>query len=247
VLDNAEHMSAACARVVDLIVRCCPGARVVVTSRRPLGLAAEKVIGLAPLTPAATAELLHLRMADHVTTTRNSADRESMAELCRLIEGLPLAVELAAERLRTMSLPALLERITVRPDLLAAPGRPGPAHQRGLTSTLRWSYDLLTPGQRLLLGRLGVVAGLFDLQHAEEICSYDPLTKGDVAGMLSALADDSLVQVIRDDRGHWYRLLVPIRDFAISQADAEDLETARARHLRLLSATAEQVDSADAA
>jgi predicted ATPase/DNA-binding SARP family transcriptional activator len=245
VLDNAEHVSVACAELVDLIVRCCPGVRVVVTSRRPLGLAAEKVFVLAPLSPAATAELLRLRMADHGTAAGQSADQASMAELCRLIEGLPLAVELAAARLRTMSLPALLDRITVRPDLLAVAGRPGPAHQRGLTATLRWSYDLLTPGQRLLLGRLGVVAGPFDLQDAEDIGGYDPLTEGDVAGLLSGLADDSLVQVIRDDHGHWYRLLVPIRDFAISQADAEDLETARARHLRLLSATTEQIGSAD--
>jgi predicted ATPase/DNA-binding SARP family transcriptional activator len=248
VLDNAEHVVTACARLVDLIVRSCPGVRVIITSRRPLGYAGEKVLELAPLSPASAAQLLRLRMADARDVGdagSTSADDARVTELCRLIEGLPLAVELAAARLRTMSLSELLDRITIRPDLLANAGRPGLPHQYGLTATLRWSYDLLTPSQQLLLGRLGVVAGPFSLQDAERIGGYDPLAEDDVAVLLSGLADNSLVRVIRNDRNFWYRLLVPIREFAVAHGSPVDLDSARARHLRLLCATADRLDRGD--
>jgi tetratricopeptide (TPR) repeat protein len=138
-----------------------------------------------------------------------------------------------------MSLGTLLERISSRPSLLAARDGPGLAHQRGLDATLRWSYDLLTEAGRLLLGRLAVFAGSFTLDSAERVCGYSPLTTGDVAGLLSSLVDDCLVQPARDRDGYSYRLLIPIREFALAQASAGDLTAARGHHLRHLYEMAE--------
>jgi predicted ATPase/DNA-binding SARP family transcriptional activator len=244
VLDNAEHVSVACASLVDIVAASCPRTRVIVTSRRPLGRGSERLADLATLSPSAAAELLRLRMADCGIDPAQEADPADVAELCRLIEGLPLAVELAAARLRTMSVRALLDRITARPDLLTVEGRPGLAHQRGLISTLQWSYDLLTAHRRLLLGRLAVFASTFSLDCAEYVGGYPPLAADDVAGLLSGLADDSLVQVTRDRGDQCYRLLVPVRDFALSRADDGDLEAARSQHLRLLCDTAGRIEGA---
>jgi predicted ATPase len=144
-----------------------------------------------------------------------------VAGLCRLLDGLPLALELAAARLRTMSLADLTERIGVQPGLLAMEGRPGLAHQRGLFDTLRWSYDLLNEPARLLLTRLAVFGGTFSMGDAEQVCGGAPLTGIQVAGVLSGLVDDSLVHLSGD---HDYRLLVPIREFAISHAEGGDLD-----------------------
>jgi predicted ATPase/DNA-binding SARP family transcriptional activator len=244
VLDNAEHIFPACSRLVDMIARSCPRVRVITTSRRPLGFAGERVISLARLEPAAAAELLLRRVAERDSDAVLAGDPAGVARLCQLLDGLPLALELAAAKLRTMSLPALTERITVRPDLLAVEGRPGLAHQRGLFATLRWSYNLLDEPSRLLLTRLAVFAGTFSLADAEQVCGGSPLAEAEVAGLLSGLVDDSLVH-ITGHLAHTYRLLVPIRDFAIRQAQASDLNATRTRHLRYLCATAELVESAD--
>jgi tetratricopeptide (TPR) repeat protein len=202
------------------------------------------VIGLDPLAPEDAAELLRLRVAGHGGDAALTAHDAGVARLCELTGGLPLGVELAAARLRTMPLQALIDRITIRPDLLSSQGRPGLAHQRGLLTTLRWSYDLLTRPGQMLLTRLAVFAGSFSLEDAEKICGYSPLAASDVAGLLSGLVDDSLVQITNDDDRHGYRLLIPIRDFAVGQAPDDDLNATRARHLRRLCAGAELIDSA---
>lgn len=234
VLDNAEHVSAACGWTADLIVRSCPRIRVLCTSRRPLGLSGEAVVELGPLGPAAAAELLTARVARHHPSPDLSADPAGVTELCRLTGGLPLAVELAAARLRTMSLRTLLDRIGLQPGLLAAADRPGLPHQRGLDATLGWSYDLLTEPGRLLLCRLAVFVDSFTLESAERVCGYAPLACQDVAGLLSSLVDDSLVQAARDHDGYTYRLLAPVREFALARAAPADHAAARGRHLRYL-------------
>jgi predicted ATPase/DNA-binding SARP family transcriptional activator len=242
VLDNAEHVFPACSRLVDMIARSCPRLRVVTTSRRPLGFAGERVVDLARLAPAAAAELLLRRVAERGSGGGLASDPGGVAALCQLLDGLPLALELAAAKLRTMPLRALTERISARPDLLTAPGRPGLAHQQGLFATLRWSYDLLTEPGRLLLTRLAVFAGAFSLADAEEVGGGSPLAPDEVAGLLSGLADDSLVHLTSD---HDYRLLVPVRDFALSQASPGDLTATRTRHLARLCAAARLIDGAE--
>jgi predicted ATPase/DNA-binding SARP family transcriptional activator len=243
VLDNAEHVSPAASRLVDLVARSCPAVRVVTTSRRPLGFAGERVITLARLEPDAAAELLLRRVAERGDDSGLRRDPAGLARLCGLLDGLPLALELAAAKLRTMSLTALTERITARPGLLAVESRPGLAHQRGLHATLRWSYNLLTEPGRLLLTRLAVFAGTFSLADAEQVCGGSPLTQAEVTALLSGLADDSLVHVTGDRD---YRLLVPVRDFAASQADPGDLAATRAAHLSYYRAAAELIGGAEA-
>ena len=215
VLDNAEHVWAGCGRLVDLIARSCPGVRMIITSRRPLGLAGERVLSLDPLEPGAAAGLLRRRMAEHGRDP-GPGDDPAVAGLCQMLGGLPFALELAAARLRTMSLPALAGRVMVRLDLLGIEGRPGLAHQRGWPGTVRWSYHLLDEPSRLLFARLAVFPGAFSLADAEHACAAPPLEKTEVAGILAGLVDNSLVQ-FTGDRG--YRLLVPLRAFASSDAE----------------------------
>ncbi|HEX3964260.1 MAG TPA: BTAD domain-containing putative transcriptional regulator [Trebonia sp.] len=243
VLDNAEHLVNAAARLADVITRRCPSVKIIITSRRPLGHSTEKIVEIAPLSPADTALLLRRRMADY--GAGGSADDVSVSELCPLIEGLPLAAELTAARLRTMSPRTLLDRIGTHPDLLASAGRPGLAHQQGLAATLQWSYNLLPVDQRFLLGRLGVIAGTFSLRDAEQIGGYDPIAEEDVAVLLSELADNSLVQVRRHEQEYSYRLLWLIREFAVGQARPGELDSARRRHLDWLATTVGQISGAD--
>ena len=203
----------------------------IITSRRSLGFSGERVLSLDPLEPGAAAELLRRRMAEHGQDPGLAGDDPAVAGLCQMLGGLPGALELAAARLRTMSLPALAERIMVRLDLLTIEGRPGLAHQRGVPDTLSWSYHLLDEPSRLLLTRLAVFPGAFGLADAEHACAGPPLEEREVAGILTGVVDNSLVQ-FTGDRG--YRLLVPIRAFAIRQAVGGDLDATRARHLRYL-------------
>jgi len=244
VLDNAEHVCLAAGRLVDLIARSCPSVRVVTTSRRPLGFAGERVITLVRLAPGAAAELLLRRAAERGADGGLRRDPAGLARLCQLLDGLPLALELAAAKLRTMPVAALTERIAARPGLLAVAARPGLAHQRGLFATLRWSWDLLTPAGQLLLARLAVFAGTFTLAEAEQVCGGPPLAGAEVAALLSGLADDSLVHVSGDDG---YRLLVPVREFAASQADPRDLAATRTAHLAYFCAAAQRLAHADGA
>jgi predicted ATPase len=222
VLDNAEHISAACARMVDLITRSCPKTRIITTSRRPLGFSGERVVTLAPLYPAPAAELLRLRAAA-LARDDLAADPQGLARLGDLLDGLPLAIELAAARLRTTSLQTLIRQVATRQDILAIEGRPGLAHQRGLPDTLAWSYQMLDKPSRVLLARLAAFDGPFRTEDAERDCSAPPLREPDIAALLSDLADNSLVHTAGDGASRSYRLLAPIRAFADRQAPAAEV------------------------
>ncbi|MBS2964083.1 hypothetical protein KGA66_13580 [Actinocrinis puniceicyclus] len=217
VLDNAEHVAADCGRFVDQITRSCPGIRILTTSRRPLGLGGEAVVELPPLEPASAARLLRLRASGHLPRLDLSTDPEAVAELCRAVEGLPLAVELAAARLRTMSLRTLLRRVGWQRGLLVAPNGAGLPHQRGLDSTLEWSYDLLTRPAQRLLGALAAFDGPFTLEEAERAVACTPPTWQEVAGLLGGLVDHSLVQTQRHGERYSYRLLTPVRRFVLGR------------------------------
>ena len=217
VLDNAEHVAGACGRAVDLIVRSCPGVAVLTTSRRPMGVGAESVVELSPLAPGVAAGLLRLRMRGHEAGLDAVEDPDDVAELCRLVDGLPLAVELAALRLRTMSLRALLRRLGRQRCLLAGPNGARLPHQHAMESTLEWSYDLLTRPAQLLLRRLAAFEGSFTLEDAERGAGSDPLVRDDVAALLGALVEQCLVQTVRGGDGYTYRLLMPVRRFVLGR------------------------------
>jgi predicted ATPase/DNA-binding SARP family transcriptional activator len=222
VLDNAEHIRAACARMVDLITRSCPKIRIITTSRRPLGFSGERVVALAPLESGPAADLLRVRAAE-LGSEDLAADPQGLARLGDLLDGLPLALELAAARLRTTPLRTLIRQVAIRQDILTIEGRPGLAHQHGLPDTLAWSYQMLDKPSRTLLTRLAAFDGPFRTEDAERACSAPPLREPDIAALLSDLADNSLVHTTSSGTSRSYRLLAPIREFAHGQASAADI------------------------
>jgi predicted ATPase/DNA-binding SARP family transcriptional activator len=227
VLDNCEHLRAAAAAFVHDLLPVAPGVRVVATSREPLGLAGEVVFGLTGLTtpppgvddPRADAVRL---LADRVAAARGGVELRPdelpvAAELCRRLDGLPLALELAAARLRALPLGEVMSRLDRRLDLLVGTS-PVLRHQT-MRAAIDWSYDLLDVPQRDLLPRLGVFAGGFDLAAASAVAGADVLDP------LTQLVERSMVEQT-DGR---YRLIETIREYAAGRLAADD--PAHARHV----------------
>ncbi|MBO3751133.1 winged helix-turn-helix domain-containing protein [Streptosporangiaceae bacterium NEAU-GS5] len=241
VLDNAEHVTASVAALVDRLHSSAARLRILITSRHPVGVPGEAIWELRalPVPPADAADPagfaaveLYLRRAEqHFPSLDLSDSLPVVAELCRRLDGLPLGIELATGRLRSISPATLLQRIDGWLGVLRRPDGLGLPHQRSLASTVQWSISLLETDEPLLLCRLAVFAGGFDLAAAERVAGFAPLTPDQVTRMLSVLIDHSLVQVDRSEE-YRYRLLVPIRDVCRSLAEDLDLDSARDRHLR---------------
>ena len=256
-LDNAEHVVRGCAALVDHLARACPSVTLLVTSRRPLGVAGETVWDVGPLpvpgvdddddklNECPSVELFLRRVAESCPGLALDDQLRLVARLCRRLDGLPLAIELAAARLRSMSLTDLDIRLTRQPSVLSGGDASRLPHQRAVETTLEWSRRLLSPWQRLLLGRLSVLTGAFTLETAERVCGFPPLSAAEVAPLLTDLVESSLVHPVRD-REYRYRLLVPIREFALSRVDPADLRATRARHLAWCVSLARGTEVADA-
>lgn len=236
ILDNCEHVHHACAEVVDALLAACPGVRVLATSRRPLGLPGERVWRLAPLTVPSgdtpgqvrgseAVQLLLERAGDAFTLT--DANAASVAMLCRRLDGLPLALELAAPHLGALGAAALVARLDERFALLYGAPVGRPARHRSLRVVLDWSHDLLAPPERCLFRRVGVFVGGFTLDAAE-VVDRDP----DTAARLTSLVDHSLVAVEGLDPEVRYSLPETIRAYArerLEQAgEASAIEACRA-------------------
>jgi predicted ATPase/class 3 adenylate cyclase len=244
-LDNCEHLLDAVARLVDTIERRCGRVSVLATSREGLGLAGERIVAVSSLgVPAGNAHDHELRQADAV---RLFSDRASAAKrdfvltdrnvsavgvLCRRLDGIPLAIELAAARVRSLSPEDLVSRLDQRFKLLTHGSRAALQRQQTLRSTIDWSYDLLTPTERHALDRLSVFAGSCDLGAAEAVLPDDELDATDVLDVLGHLVDKSLVVVDDTDDGSVrYRLLETIRQYARERLDASgDPVAVRRRH-----------------
>ena len=210
-LDNAEHLLAAVGGLVDLILERCPTCHVLVTSRQPLHLRGEHIWQVAPLDATTGAELFIARLGGPI-------DEERSIELCRRLDGIPLAIELAAATCRTVGVADLVERLDTRFDLLLGQQSPAGRHA-SLRATLEWSHALLSVAERQLLRRLAVFTGSFTLRAVEAICG--PLDSSrPVAAVLAALVDKSLV-VFEPASGR-HRLLETVRLFAVEQLDAEE-------------------------
>ncbi|WP_250030691.1 tetratricopeptide repeat protein [Paractinoplanes maris] len=220
VLDNCEHVRAAAARFVHDLLPAVPGIRVVATSREPLGLAGEVVFSLEGL---GTPDAVRL-FTDRVTAARGGAGLQPgeapvVAELCRRLDGLPLAIELAAARLRALALSEIMVRLDRRLELLVGTS-PVPRHQT-MRAAIDWGFDLLDAGQQQLLVRLGVFAGSFDLAAASAVAGADALNP------LTRLVERSMVE-----RRHGrYALIETLREYALDRL-AED-DPARERHVAL--------------
>jgi predicted ATPase/DNA-binding CsgD family transcriptional regulator len=218
ILDTCEHLPDACAMLAEVLLRAAPGLRIVATSREPLDVLGEHVVRVAPLAKEGDAVALFLDRASLTVPRRalDDLDRQAVASLCRRLDGIPLAIELAAVRLRTMSLDQIQERLHDRFKLLgAARGRQD--RQQTLRATVEWSHHLCGPDERLLWARLAAFPGGFDLIAAEAVCA-DEVLPGDVlADTIGRLVDKSIVQYERDTGR--YRLLDTIREFGLEELD----------------------------
>ncbi|NUR94398.1 MAG: ATPase [Kribbellaceae bacterium] len=206
VLDNCEHLAEACAILVSKLLAAAPGLRVLATSRHVLGIEGEQILPVEPLpTPPPEAvdadadeyEALVL-FADRARAVVpgfvvGSGNRAQVIEICRQLDGVPLALELAAVWMRTLSLSQILERLADRVRLLLGAQQSDPTHPKALEAAISWSYDLCSPAERLLWERLSVFAGGFDLDGAEAVCSGDGIERDDVLGLVAGLVNKSII------------------------------------------------------
>ena len=216
VLDNCEHLAGEAADLIGPLLVACPDLRVLATSRRPLDLAAEHVHRLEPLDSVSAAELFRARAL--AARPGQVIDDEDLDELLARLEGIPLAIELAAARTRSLSVGQIAERLPGRPDLLTA-ARDAPARQRTLRAVIEWSWNLLDPAERRALARLALLADGFTLAAAEALAGAQ------AADLLDALVSHSLL-VVRDHGLPRFHMLVTVRDFALEQLSASGDEAA---------------------
>ncbi|MGE7391673.1 BTAD domain-containing putative transcriptional regulator [Streptomyces sp. NPDC004126] len=230
VLDNCEHVIGAAAELAERLLTHCPGVRILATSREPLGVPGEFLRPLEPLPPGPA----HRLFADRAAAARPGFDPgddpAAAAEICRRLDGLPLAIELAAARLRLLTPRQIADRLDDRFRLLTGGARTVLPRQQTLRAVVDWSWDLLDTAERTVLARLSAFAGGCDLEAAEAVCA-DGDTRDDVAGTMAALVDKSLVGAEPDPDGMRYRLLETIHEYAAERL-AEDPADARATALR---------------
>ena len=225
-LDNFEHLLGAAPRVGALLAGA-SGLRVLATSRSPLHLSVEREYPLDPLDPGDAATLFVERAR---AIGRDLARNGPIAAICRRLDGLPLAIELAAARTKLLTPETLLERLDHALPILTGGARDAPERQRTLRATIAWSYDLLEEPSRDLFAQLSVFAGGFPLDAAEEICDA-------TIDQLATLVDASLLKAIGDDR---FLLLDTVREFAAEVLEeAGKTEISRRRHAGYFSALAE--------
>ncbi|GGN92275.1 hypothetical protein GCM10011579_089950 [Streptomyces albiflavescens] len=216
VLDSCEHVLADCVAFAEALLPVLPGLRILVTSREHLGLPGERVLYLDPLPVADDAVALFADRAAATGFALDDTNRTAVEAVCRRLDGIPLAIELAAVRLSELSLAQLRdrlgERLPSRLDLLVARDGEGPPRHQTLRTAIGWSHELCTPLERLLWARLSVFAGGFCVRAAEEVCAGGPLPAGRIADLLARLVEQSIVRRHRaaPDR---FRLLDTVREF----------------------------------
>ncbi|MEU8571217.1 BTAD domain-containing putative transcriptional regulator, partial [Streptomyces pathocidini] len=239
VLDNCEHVIGAAAELAEYVLGHCPGVTVLATSREPLGVPGERVRPVEPLPDPVALRLLADRGAAARPGFRTDEDPEACAEICRRLDGLPLAIELAAARLRLLTPRQLADRLDDRFRLLTSGSRTVLPRQQTLRAVVDWSWDLLTAPERAVLRRLSVFAGGCDLGAAEAVCGDPPpaapvaIDPRDVAPLLGSLVDKSLVVADPAADGEMrYRLLETVGEYAAGRlAEAGERERAERRHL----------------
>ncbi|TDC74418.1 BTAD domain-containing putative transcriptional regulator, partial [Actinomadura sp. 7K507] len=259
VLDNCEHVIDAVAALSERLLRAAPEVRVLATSQEPLGLAGESVWPVPPLqspqSPADTGpaalrrfgavRLFEARAAAAVPGFAvDAANARAVAAICRRLDGIPLALELAATRLRALDVHDLAERLDDRFRLLSSGNRGAPARQRTLRAMIDWSWELLSEPERLVLRRLAVHADGCALEAAEEICADSgDVAPEDVLGLLARLVDRSMVARTGSAGGTRYRLLESVAAYALDRLEeAGETERVRLRHLTFHTELAERAE-----
>ncbi|MEU9386311.1 BTAD domain-containing putative transcriptional regulator, partial [Streptomyces sp. NPDC048279] len=217
ILDNCEHVVEAAAALAETLLTHCPGLTILATSREPLGVPGESVRPVEPLAP----EQAHRLFEERAAAVRPDAhgapgDRTAVDEICRRLDGLPLAIELAAARLRLLTPRQIADRLDDRFRLLTSGSRTLLPRQQTLRAVVDWSWDLLDEGERTVLREVSVFAGGWDLTAAEAVCT------GPVADLVGALVDKSLIVATPDGPdgtgGMRYRMLETIHEYADERA-----------------------------
>jgi predicted ATPase/class 3 adenylate cyclase len=235
ILDNCEHVLEAVAAITDAITGSCPDVRLLATSRQALGISGEKILRLASLdvphkiaelAPAAAIQFgavaLFVDRASLVDKAFALTDDNApiVADICRRLDGIPLAIELAAARVKVLSIPNLAQRLNERFKILTGGSRSALPRQKTLGALIDWSYDLLSPEEQTLFKRLGIFAGGFTLDAASAVCTGDDIEELDVLDLLSSLTDKSLVVADTGGEQERYHLLESTRAYALEKLTA---------------------------
>ena len=258
VLDNCEHLIEACAELAESLLRSCPELRILATSREALGIAGEISWSVPSLTLPDLRRLLDVEslsryeaarlfveraVAANPTFTLTEQNASAVARVCYRLDGIPLAIELAAVRTKVLSVEEISDRLDGSFGLLASVGRTAIPRHRTLHATMDWSHELLPEQERILLRRLSVFAGGFTLKAVESVCVWEDLQRGDVLDLLSHLVNKSLVVVAEQDSETRYRLLEAVRQYGWEKLSESGEEgQLREQHARYYLALTEEAE-----
>ncbi len=244
ILDNCEHLIAECVEVVAALLRRSEHLRVLATSRTALRLPGGQRWAMHPLAaPTIDAGLLELAKNDAVrlfvdrvrwrqpTFALSDENAADVAAICQRVDGIPLALELAAAKISVLTVSQLAARLSDALGLLTSENCTAPDRQQTLRATLDWSYALLNAEQQILFRRLAVFSGGWTIESVEAVCAGGQISERDVLGLLEQLVERSQVQVESADNAAWYRLLEPVRQYAAELLEASgEAEIVRVRH-----------------
>ena len=232
VLDNCEHLIDACAELAALLLTRCPGVSLLATSREPLNTPGEAVIAVPPLAQADAVDLFTQRaQAAHAGFAAEGPTLTTVSAICARLDGIPLAIELAAARVRHLSLDEMLARMDQMLGLLTGGARTALPRQQTLRAAITWSYELLSADERRWFTGLAAFTGSFPLAAALAACGNSDTSEGEAMDTLGSLVDKSLV--LRDEAAgeSRYQLLEPLRQYAVERLnEAVDAEAIRKRH-----------------
>src|SRR5215212_2875798 len=258
VLDNCEHLVGACASLAEALLRSCANLSILATSREALGVTGESIFSVPPLSLPDPRRLPAPEGLTRYESTRLFIERAraakhdfaltmgnamAVSQVCYRLDGIPLAIELAAARTKVLSVEQISSRLDDSFRLLTGGGRPSLAHQRTLRTAMDWSHELLSSEERAMLRRLSVFAGGFTLEAAEAVGAGGGIEEGGVLDLLSSLVDKSLVLVTEQDGETRYRLLETVRQYAAEKLEqAGEADGVRRRHAQYYLALAEEAE-----
>lgn len=247
-LDNCEHLLDACADLTNALLRAAPDLRILATSRKSLRVPGESILTVAPLSipdpdrPLPSVEVLRKYEAVDLFAARGAAilpdfeinddNRMAVARLCQQLDGIPLAIELAAVRLRVLSVFEIAERLVDRYRWLTGGSRTAGPRQRTLRALIDWSFQLLSVPEQALWARVSVFPGAFDLEAAEFVCAGGEIATDEVAELLDGLIDNSLLLRAEHDGHARYRMLETLRQFGQEKLTGPDEQRALSRQHR---------------
>ena len=256
VLDNCEHLIVSCAALAEVLLRSCPELRILATSREALGIVGEFTWPVPPLSLPdlrrlpdreslaqyeSTCLFVERAVAVKPSFVLTEQNAPAVAQVCYRLDGIPLALELAAARTKVLSVEQIADRLDDCFRLLAAGGRTAMPRHKTLHATMDWSHELLGAKEQVLFRRLSVFSGGFSLEAAETVCAGEGIEEDEVLGLLSHLVDKSLVVAREEDGEARYRLLGTVRQYGREKLD-ESGDEVRRRHVEFYLALAEEAE-----